>query len=158
MPAPLIVPIDEIPTREVMGVEKVREMLPQRHEMRQLDGILLFDADKGIAIGYKDITENDFWVRGHIPGRPLMPGVLMCEAAAQLCSFYFRMSCPEVGDKFLGFGGMDKVRFRGTVEPGERFITLVREVTLERRLKIFDAQGIAHGKLVFDARISGIEV
>ncbi|NQT21031.1 MAG: beta-hydroxyacyl-ACP dehydratase [Planctomycetes bacterium] len=158
MPAPLIVPVDQIPTEEIIGLDKVQEMIPQRFEMQQLDGILLFDPDNGVAVGYKDITEKEFWVNGHIPGRPLMPGVVMCEAAAQLCSFYFKMCCPEAGDRFLGFGGMDKVRFRGTVVPGERFVIVVKNITLDRRLKIFESQGIAGGKLVFEARITGIEV
>jgi 3-hydroxyacyl-[acyl-carrier-protein] dehydratase len=158
MPQPVIVPVDQIPSKEVIGIDKIREMIPQRYEMQQLDGILIFDPANGIAVGYKDVTENEFWVRGHIPGRPLMPGVLMCEAAAQLCTFYFKMCRPHLQDRFLGFGGMDKVRFRGTVTPGDRFIVLVRNVSLDRRLKIFDAQGIVDGKLVFEARISGTEI
>jgi len=158
MPAPLIVPIDRIPAEEVMGIDKIREMIPQRYEMQQLDGILLFDPDNKVAVGYKDVTDEEFWVRGHIPGRPLMPGVIMCEAAAQLCSFYFKMCRPDTGDRFLGFGGMDNVRFRGTVAPGDRFIVIVRNINLDRRLKAFDAQGIVGSKLVFEARISGIEI
>jgi 3-hydroxyacyl-[acyl-carrier-protein] dehydratase len=158
MPAPLIVPAEQIPTQETMGLDKVQEMIPQRYEMQQLDGILMFDPDNGVAVGYKDITEKEFWINGHIPGRPLMPGVMMCEAAAQLCSFYFKKCSPEVGDSFLGFGGMDKVRFRGTVVPGDRFIIVVKNITLDRRLKIFDAQGLVCDKLVFEARITGIEV
>jgi len=158
MPAPFILAVDQIPTEEVMGIDKIREMIPQRHEMEQLDGILLFDPDNKIAIAYKDVTDEEFWVRGHIPGRPLMPGVIMCEAAAQLCSFYFKMCQPDLGDRFLGFGGMDSVRFRGTVAPGDRFIVLVRNISLDRRLKAFDAQGIVGSKLVFEARITGIEV
>ncbi len=70
----------------------------------------------------------------------------------------YKMAQPETGAKFLGFGGMNKVRFRGTVVPGDRFIIVVRNISLNRRLKIFDAQGIAAGKLVFEASISGIEV
>ena len=158
MPSPLIVPLSEIPAQPVMGIEKIREMIPQRYEMEQLSGILLFDTDRGIAVGYKDVTEREFWVRGHIPGRPLMPGVIMCEAAAQLCSFYFKMCRPADCTRFLGFGGMDSVRFRGTVVPGDRFIIVVKNEKLDTRLKIFDAQGIVGDKLVFEAKISGIEV
>ena len=87
-----------------------------------------------------------------------MPGVIMCETAAQLCSFYFKMCQPGAAGKFLGFGGMDDVRFRGTVVPGDRFIMIVKCISIDRRLKIFESQGIARDKLVFQARISGIEV
>jgi len=158
MPSPLIVPVNEIPKHELWGIDKIREMIPQRYEMEQLTGILLFDRERGITIGYRDVTSADFWVRGHIPGRPLMPGVLMCEAAAQLCSFCFKMSSPEAKDAFLGFGGMDNVRFRGTVVPGDRFIIVVKSIKVDARLKIFDAQGIVGEKLVFEARITGIQV
>jgi len=158
MPAPFIVPVSEIPKQELWGIDKIREMIPQRYEMEQLTGILLFDRGCGIAIGYRDVSSTDFWVRGHIPGRPLMPGVLMCEAAAQLCSFCFRMCSPEGKDSFLGFGGMDNVRFRGTVVPGDRFIIVVKCIKLDARLKIFEAQGIVGEKLVFEAKITGIEV
>jgi len=157
MPSALIVPFDEIPAEPVMGLNEIQKVIPQRYEMQQLDGILIFDDQRGIAVGYKDLTENEFWVRGHIPGRPLMPGVIMCESAAQLCAFYFGKT-QDTGDHFLGFGGMDNVRFRGTVAPGNRFITMVRKVNIERRLKVFDAQGVVDGRLVFEARISGIQI
>ena len=155
MPSPLIVPVNEIPTQEVFGIEKIRQMIPQRYEMEQLTGILLFDPQRKIAIGYKDITPEEFWVRGHIPGRPLMPGVMMCESAAQLCSFYFRMCRPEA-EGFLGFAGMENVRFRGTVVPGNRFIIVVKAERIDTRVKVFDAQGIVKDRMVFEARIQGI--
>jgi len=158
MPSPLIVPLNEIPTTVLMGLDKIQQMIPQRHEMQQLDGILMFDTEKKIAVGYKDVTDSEFWVRGHIPGRPLMPGVIMCESSAQLCSFYFKMCQPELGNRFLGFGGMDNVRFRGTVSPGDRFIIVVKNIKIESRLKVFDSQGFVGEKMVFEGRISGIEV
>lgn len=158
MPSPFIVPPDRIPADEIMGIDTIRKMIPQRFEMQQLDGILRFDPDNGIAIGFKDVSDNEFWVRGHIPGRPLMPGVIMCEAAAQLCSFYHKMLSPDAMDKFLGFGGMDNVRFRGTVVPGDRLVIVVKSTKFDSRLKVFDAQGLVGSKMVFEARISGIEV
>src|SRR4051812_21810465 len=66
----------------------IRQVNPQRHEMEQLDGVVLIDFESDIAIGYKDVRNDEFWVRGHMPGYPLLPGILMCEASAQLCSFF----------------------------------------------------------------------
>ena len=68
---------------------------------------------------------DEFWVRGHMPGFPLLPGVLMCEAAAQLGAYYLCAYRPFDGD-FLGFGGMDNVRFRGKVSPGDRLVLIAK--------------------------------
>ena len=57
-------------------------------EMEQLTAIVFDDVERGICVGYKDIGPDEFWVRGHMPGMPLMPGVIMCESAAQLCGYF----------------------------------------------------------------------
>src|ERR1051326_2157951 len=89
----------------IVPIEEIRKVIPQRYEMEMLSGIV-YDDDKRI-VGFKDITLDDFWVRGHIPGRPLMPGVMMIECAAQLCAFYTMRCQPEMG--FLGFAKCDEV-------------------------------------------------
>ena len=100
-----------------IGIEGIRAVNPHRFEMEQLSGILKYDPANKLIIGCKKVTKDEFWIRGHIPGRHLMPGVLMVEAAAQLCTYYYKKSIPD--DRFLGFGGMDKVKFRGAVLPGD---------------------------------------
>ncbi|MBU4398557.1 MAG: beta-hydroxyacyl-ACP dehydratase, partial [Planctomycetes bacterium] len=65
----------------VSDTEAIRRANMQRYEMEQLTAICFEDPERGICVGYKDLTENEFWVRGHMPGMPLMPGVIMCEAA-----------------------------------------------------------------------------
>ena len=89
--------------------------------MEQLTAIVYDDRATGICVGYKDVTEHEFWVRGHMPGMPLMPGVVMCEAAAQMCSYHSQRH-NLLGAEMVGFGGMDEVRFRGTVVPGDRLV------------------------------------
>src|SRR6056297_2048219 len=101
MPPKPLIDLDLIDSDHVeAGPEEIRKCNPQRFEMEQLDAITYFDPDKGLIAGYKDVGEEEFWVRGHIPGRPLLPGVLMCEAAAQLCSYYYTHFTGA--DKFLG--------------------------------------------------------
>ena len=95
----------------------ISQMNPQRLEMQQLDGVLWYDKKKFLILGYKDITENEFWVRGHIPNRPIMPGVIMVEAAAQLSSFFVKKIYELEG--FIGFAGIDSAKFRAVVEPGQ---------------------------------------
>ena len=68
--------------------EDIRANNPQRGDMEMLNAIVFANPDQGHIIGYKDIGDKEFWVEGHIPGRPLVPGVLMIEAGAQLASYY----------------------------------------------------------------------
>ncbi|MCK5579310.1 MAG: beta-hydroxyacyl-ACP dehydratase [Planctomycetes bacterium] len=137
---------------------KVESINPHRYEMQQLDGILKFDKANNLIVGYKDVTPNEFWVRGHIPGRPIMPGVLMVEAAAQLSSVYYHLIEPAVAGKFVGFGGIDQIKFRGTVQPGDKLILVIKCRDMRPRRGIFYSQGIVNGKLVFEAVISGMPV
>src|SRR4051812_8211515 len=67
---------------------QIEDVNPQRHEMVQLDAIVHMDPEQHIIVGYKDVRPDEFWVRGHMPNFPLLPGVLLCEAAAQLTGFY----------------------------------------------------------------------
>lgn len=140
----------------IINAEAIRSVIPHRYEMEQISGILKFDPEKGIIVGYKDISNDEFWVRGHIPGRPLMPGVLMLEAAAQLCTYYYKKTTQD--DRFLGFGGIDKVKFRGKVVPGDKLILIAKNKELRARRAIFDTQGVVDGKLVFEGVIIGMVV
>jgi 3-hydroxyacyl-[acyl-carrier-protein] dehydratase len=80
----------------------------------------------------------------------------MCEAAAQLCSYYIgNVLGPEI---FLGFGGMQDVKFRRPVVPGERFVLVGKIVTLRKRRSILATQGFVDGKLVFEGTIIGMPV
>lgn len=143
-------------TKTTVDMETIRTVIPHRYEMEQLSGIIKFDPEHQIIIGYKDVTQNEFWVRGHIPGRPLMPGVIMLEAAAQLCTYYYKKTTQD--DRFLGFGGIDNVKFRGKVVPGDRLILIAKNKELRSRRAIFDTQGVVDGKLVFEAVIIGMVV
>jgi len=159
MPARFIVPPDEIDVSHVvMDIEEIRKSIPHRFEMEMLTGILRLDFEQHLAIGYRDVRGDEFWCRGHIPGRPLMPGVLMAEAAAQLCTFYYKRAQAGAADKFLGFAGLDNVKFRATVVPGDKLILVARNTRLRPRQAIFDCQGLVRDRLAFEATITGMVV
>jgi len=159
MPPKFLVDLDGIDLNCVeIGIEEIRKANPQRYEMEQLTGIVKFAPEEGYIIGFKDITDKEFWISGHIPGRPLMPGVIMCEAAAQLCSFYYTRTLPPGEEHFVGFGGMTDVKFRGTVSPGDKFIVIAKNVELKSRRSTFQTQGIVNGRIVFEAVIIGMPV
>jgi len=149
--------ISEIDLNKVIfDREAIAEVNPQSYEMAQLDAVVWYDEAKHRAVGYKDITENEFWVRGHIPGRPLMPGVIMIEAAAQLSSFYMKKIYGLEG--FIGFSGIDYAKFRGPVTPGCRLYLIGEIVKIRSRQFSSFVQGIVNDKIVFDTRISGMRV
>ena len=113
--------------------EAIRKFNAQRFEMEQLTAIVYEDKEEGICVGYQDLAEDAFWSRGHFPGMPLMPGVLMCEAAAQLTS-YFTQRYELLPAEVIGFAGLDEVRFRGIVRPGDRFVIQAKLLRAKRRI------------------------
>ncbi len=145
-------------TSVVADLSAVQKLLPQRHEMEQLSAILLDDSETGIIAGYKDITSEEFWVRGHMPGMPLMPGVMMCEAAAQVCSYHVianRLMETEV----LGFGGLDDVRFRGPVRPGDRLLVVAQRLKLRpKTMVVCRFQCFVGETMVCDGQMRGIPI
>jgi 3-hydroxyacyl-[acyl-carrier-protein] dehydratase len=136
--------------------EAIRAVLPQRYEMEQLTAIVYVDTEQQIIAGYKDVRPDEFWVRGHMPGMPLLPGVLMCEAAAQLSSYYISKYSGLVREGFIGFGGLENVRFRAPVRPGDRLVLVAKGVKLHRRQSIFDVQGFVGSTMAFHAQVIGV--
>ncbi len=136
--------------------EQIYEVLPHRFEFMQLDGIVYVDAEKWLAVAVREVREDEFWVRGHIPGRPLLPGVLMIETAAQLAAYFTDFVVP--GKKFWGFGGVENVKFRLAVSPPARMYFVLKGVEYRPRRSIADVQGYVDNKLAFEGRMIGMPV
>ncbi len=139
-----------------ISADEVGRMNPQCGAMRQLDHLIVLDLASGIHVGVKHVRDDEFWVPCHIPGRPLMPGVLMIEAAAQACSIHYRLRNKE--ERFLGFTRCDETIFRGQVVPGDTLYLLGRELSYSPRRMVSRSQGWANGKLVFESKITGMVV
>jgi 3-hydroxyacyl-[acyl-carrier-protein] dehydratase len=138
--------------------EEIRRYNLQRFEMEQLTAVIYADEKRGICAGYKDLTDEEFWVRGHMPTVPLMPGVVMCESAAQLSS-YFAQKYDLLGCKVVGLGGLESVRFRGTVVPGDRLVVVVQSLKVRRNAMILCRfQGFVRESLVVEGKIMGISL
>jgi 3-hydroxyacyl-[acyl-carrier-protein] dehydratase len=137
-------------------IHEIRRWNKQRFEMEQLTAIVHEDDSRGLCVGYKDVTHDEFWVRGHFPGVPLMPGVLMCEAAAQLSSYYTQKH-NLLDAKVIGFGGLEEVRFREPVVPGDRLVIAVERVRVRPRAMIVCRfQGLVRDSIVVDGTIKGV--
>ena len=151
---PLILDFSEYDVNRVVAdIETIRRYNPQRFEMEQLTAICHEDPVRQVCVGYKDLGPDEFWVRGHMPGMPLMPGVMMCEAAAQIASYYGQRH--KLMEGMIGFGGMEDVRFRDVVRPGQRFVIVVHLLKARRGLLICDFQGFVGQTMVVEGIIKG---
>lgn len=158
MPEP-IYPFSKFDLDSVLyDIDGIREINPQRFEMEQLTAIVHIDEEVPGLVGYKDVGTGEFWARGHMPDYPLMPGVVQCEAAAQLGGFYAR-KFNIVGGDYLGFGGMNSVRFRKPVLPDCRLVIMARlGRTRPGRLAQFEFQGWVEDDLVFSGEMLGVAI
>ncbi len=142
----------------LFDLEEIRRVNPQRFEMEQLTAIVHVDTDEHLIVGYKDVTRNEFWVRGHMPDFPLMPGVILCECAAQLAGFYAR-KYDLLNADYLGFGGMDDVRFRSPVFPECRLVLVAKLTKLRpQRRAEFTFQGYVGERLIFTGTMIGVPI
>ena len=142
--------------RPLAGIEQIRGVNPHRFEFEMLTGIVHVDPARHLIVGFKDMHADDFWNRGHMPGFALFPGVLMCEAAAQLCGYYY--TTQKVGEPgaLLGLAGVDEARFIRLVRPGERLIMVGTGVKVHRRLTRFRIVGQVGAEKAFEAVITGV--
>jgi len=124
--------------------------------MRQLDHVVWMSDDLERIVGLKRVTDEEFWVPLHIPGNPLMPGVLMIEAAAQLMSVLYHHKVEEAG--FVGFTRCDETVFRDQVVPGDELQLLVKQVQFRPRRLICRGQGLVNGRIAFETTITGMVV
>ncbi|XP_031251204.1 uncharacterized protein LOC116109099 [Pistacia vera] len=127
----------------VMDINQIREILPHRFPFLLVDRVIEYNPGVS-AVGIKNVTINDNFFPGHFPERPIMPGVLMIEAMAQVGGLV--MLQPDVGgsrDNFV-FAGVDKVRFRKPVIAGDTLVMRMNLVKLQKRFGIAKMEGKAY--------------
>ena len=156
MPVQLLFELDDIDLSEVaVSAERVGQINPQGGHMRHLDHMIWTNDDATCGLGVKSVGLDEFWIAGHIPGRPLLPGVLQIEACGQLCSVLQHLRNPDL-NAFLGFTRCTDVSFRGAVVPGDTLLLLARELKSGRRRFVCKAQGVVNGSIVMEATITGM--
>jgi 3-hydroxyacyl-[acyl-carrier-protein] dehydratase len=115
-------------TETVHTTAEIQGLIPHRHPFLLVDRIVEYDPGAGRIVGIKGITATEWYFMGHFPGLPVMPGVLQVEALAQTMAVYVAKQ-PGFGDRIGLFAGIDEVRFKRIVAPGD---TLRLEVTMEK--------------------------
>jgi 3-hydroxyacyl-[acyl-carrier-protein] dehydratase len=123
--------------------EEIYALLPHRYPFALVDRIIDYEPGKG-ATGIKNVTLNEPHFQGHFPGRPLMPGVLIVEAMAQVGGVVLSQ-IPGV-DGLCVFAGIDKVRFRRPVVPGDQLVIAVELISIKR---------LRFGKMRAEAKVDG---
>ncbi|MGE5171482.1 MAG: 3-hydroxyacyl-ACP dehydratase FabZ [Rudaea sp.] len=137
-----------------LDVGMIRRLLPHRYPMLLVDRVLDFAPGKFIR-GVKNVTVNEPFFQGHFPAYPVMPGVLVIEAMAQVAGLLTMLSdvARRDGTQMVLFAGIDEARFKRQVLPGD---TLLLEADLERAVRgigRFKARATVDGQLVCEARL-----
>ncbi|MFG0328879.1 MAG: 3-hydroxyacyl-ACP dehydratase FabZ family protein [Phycisphaerales bacterium] len=139
---------------DAAGIEKYNK---QRGAARMIDRFIHVSEDWKQAVAARRVRDDEWWCEGHIPGEPILPAVLMVEAAAQIASYLFQ--CREwIHYEFVGFTGIDNTKFRSVVVPGDELILLGQEVKYHPKRMICDVQGWVEDRFCFETRVTGMPV
>ncbi|HID68920.1 MAG TPA: 3-hydroxyacyl-ACP dehydratase FabZ [Desulfobacterales bacterium] len=138
---------------EQIDILEILRLLPHRYPFVLIDRILSITADQEIT-ALKNVTINEHFFQGHFPEKPVMPGVLMLEGMAQAGGVLAYYSEPEnIGTKLLYFAGLDKVRFRNPVGPGDQLIYKLHLLKKKRGIQKLAAKAFVDDKLVAEAEL-----
>lgn len=128
---------EETQVKLSLDIKAILDLLPHRYPFIMVDRILELERGKTI-IGLKNVTMGEPFFQGHFPGEPVMPGVLILEGMAQVSAVLAYMSTDSINGKLVFFAGLDKVRFRKVVRPGDQLIfkmKLIRQKSKVTKMK-----------------------
>ena len=141
----------------VFNSAEIQKIIPHRFPILMIDRVKLIGAGDKKAIGYKCVSGNEPFFQGHFPGQPIMPGVLIVEAMAQTSCVMF-LSRPALRNCLAYFMGIDKVKFRKTVIPGDMLELKVEVIRDSGRKGKVRGEAFVDGKLVTEAEFMFIIV
>jgi beta-hydroxyacyl-ACP dehydratase FabZ len=139
--------------KTILDINQIMRYLPHRYPFLLVDKIVELELDKRV-VGIKNVTINEPFFPGHFPGAPVMPGVLIVEAMAQVAAVMVYQTIPDKEKKLIYFTGIESAKFRKPVLPGDQIRIEVE--LLARRSNFGKGRGTAHvdGKLACEAVIT----
>ena len=136
----------------LLDTTQIQKIIPHRFPFLLVDGVTELDPARRI-VGIKNVTMNEPFFSGHFPGTPVMPGVLIIEALAQVAAVLVLREIPDREKKLVYFSGIDRARFRQPVVPGDQLILVVEVLKLKSRLGKLRGEAFVREKLVAEAEI-----
>mgnify|MGYP000879272711 CR=1 FL=1 len=157
LPKGLLVDLSKIDlSQRLMNRSELERMMPHRGNMLLLDHLIWHSPDWKQGVALKHVRNDEFWVPGHFPGRPLLPGVLQVEAGAQLAVLMYNGRFPE--PLTPAFTRIESCSFRSMVQPGDELYLLCQELKWSRRGFTCDIQGLCNQKVTFEAQVQGLVI
>ncbi len=136
-----------------LDILDILKLLPHRYPFIMVDKIVEMVAGESV-VGIKNVTINEPFFQGHFPERPVMPGVMVLEGMAQVGGVLGFHSMPEmIGNKLLYFAGIDNVRFRRPVIPGDQITFELKLLKMKRGIMFMDGRASVDGQLVAEANL-----
>jgi len=137
-----------------MNINEVKNFLPHRYPFLLIDRVINLEVGKSLT-AIKNVTFNEPHFAGHFPDQPIMPGVLIIEALAQatgILAFKSEVGKPQTGQIYM-LVGVDKVRFKKMVEPGDQLEIYAEIITVKRGIWKFNCRATVEGQLITSAEI-----
>ena len=136
----------------MLGIKEIQEIIPHRHPFLLVDCVE--ELEPGVrAVGYKSVTYNEPYFAGHFPQEPVMPGVLMVEALAQVGAVAI-LSLEDMKGKTAYFGGINKCKFRRKVVPGDKLRLETKIIRRKGPVGIGSAVASVDGEVAVEAELT----
>ncbi len=135
-----------------LDIQQIKELLPHRYPFLLVDRITYIEPGVRIT-GVKNVTINEPFFQGHFPREPIMPGVLILEALAQTGIIFAKITDKKIKEELIVFAGMDRVRFRSPVLPGDQLLLQLAHKKRKRNLWKMDAKALVDEKVVAEAEL-----
>ena len=136
----------------MLNKEEIKNIIPQREPFLMIDEVEEFVPGQS-CIAYKNVSEDEYYFKGHFPGNPIMPGVLMVEALAQTGAVAI-LSLEENKGRNALFGGIDKLKFKKQVVPGDRLKLEVKIIKKKGPIGVGEAIATVDGKIAVKGELT----